>query len=78
MTKCGHYFDSACAIKRFAKTPKCFACGAPTGGMFNAAGAVLKKMEGKQKAKEKRRREERGTPEPEDGGLGIESGEDSE
>lgn len=38
----------------------------------------MKKMEGKQKAKEKRRREERGTPEPEDGGLGIESGEESE
>ncbi|CAL1706227.1 unnamed protein product [Somion occarium] len=22
VTRCGHYFDSACAIKRFAKTPK--------------------------------------------------------
>ncbi|KAE9401035.1 hypothetical protein BT96DRAFT_818465 [Gymnopus androsaceus JB14] len=35
VTKCGHYFCSACAIKRFAKTPKCLACGTPTGGMFN-------------------------------------------
>ncbi|QRW26961.1 pre-mRNA-splicing factor CWC24 [Rhizoctonia solani] len=29
VTRCGHYFCSACAIKRFAKTPKCMACGAP-------------------------------------------------
>lgn len=35
VTICGHYFDSACAIKRFAKTGKCFACGASTNGVFN-------------------------------------------
>lgn len=35
VTRCGHYFCSACAISRFAKTPKCFACGTPTGGLFN-------------------------------------------
>lgn len=35
VTLCGHYFDSACAIKRFAKTGKCFACGASTNGVFN-------------------------------------------
>ncbi|EGG03713.1 uncharacterized protein MELLADRAFT_44485, partial [Melampsora larici-populina 98AG31] len=34
VTKCQHYFCSGCAIKRFAKTPKCFACGAPTSGIF--------------------------------------------
>jgi RING finger protein 113A len=80
VTKCGHYFDSACAIKRFAKTPKCFACGAPTGGMFNSATAVLKKLEAKQKAKDERRREERGTPELEDGngGFRIESGDEDD
>lgn len=44
MTRCGHYFDSACAIKRFAKTPKCAACGAPTGGIFNRADKVIEKM----------------------------------
>lgn len=35
VTLCGHYFDSACAIKRYAKTSKCFACGASTNGVFN-------------------------------------------
>jgi RING finger protein 113A len=35
VTLCGHYFDAACAVKRFAKTGKCFACGAATNGVFN-------------------------------------------
>ena len=35
VTLCGHYFDSTCAIKRYAKTGKCFACGAATNGVFN-------------------------------------------
>lgn len=35
VTLCGHYFHSACAIKRFAKTGKCFACGKGTNGVFN-------------------------------------------
>ncbi len=50
-TRCGHYFCSACAIKRFAKTPKCAACGAPTGGMFNRADKVIAKIEKKRKEK---------------------------
>ncbi|TFY81974.1 hypothetical protein EWM64_g2035 [Hericium alpestre] len=52
VTRCGHYLCSACAIKRFAKTPKCAACGAPTGGIFNRAEKVLEKIRKKQKAKE--------------------------
>ncbi|KAH9058775.1 hypothetical protein EDB87DRAFT_1810531 [Lactarius vividus] len=44
VTRCGHYFCSSCAIKRFAKTPKCAACGAPTGGIFNRADKVMAKM----------------------------------
>ncbi|KAJ1310413.1 hypothetical protein OPQ81_007148 [Rhizoctonia solani] len=52
VTRCGHYFCSACAIKRFAKTPKCMACGAPTGGIFNRADKVIKKLKDKQAAKE--------------------------
>ncbi|KAK7043230.1 RNA-splicing factor [Paramarasmius palmivorus] len=52
VTRCGHYFCSACAIKRFAKTPKCAACGAPTGGMFNRADKVIAKIEKKRKEKE--------------------------
>ena len=47
-TRCGHYFCSACAIKRFAKTPKCIACGAPTGGIFNRAEKVIEKMKKKE------------------------------
>ena len=49
VTRCEHYFCSACAIKRFAKTPKCAACGAPTGGIFNRADKVIAKLK---KAKE--------------------------
>ncbi|KAL0067361.1 RNA-splicing factor [Marasmius tenuissimus] len=52
VTRCGHYFCSACAIKRFSKTPKCAACGAPTGGMFNRADKVLEKVQKKRKEKE--------------------------
>ncbi|TBU31605.1 hypothetical protein BD309DRAFT_854562 [Dichomitus squalens] len=48
VTRCGHYFCSACAIKRFAKTPKCAACGAPTGGIFNRADKVISKLKKKQ------------------------------
>lgn len=43
-TRCGHFYCSACAIKRYAKTPKCLACGAPTGGIFNRADKVIAKM----------------------------------
>lgn len=50
VTRCGHYFCSECAIKRFAKTPKCIACGAPTGGIFNRADKILAKM-GKKKSR---------------------------
>jgi len=52
VTRCGHYYCSSCAIKRFAKTSKCAACGLPTGGIFNRADKVVDKM------KEKRKREE--------------------
>lgn len=51
VTRCGHYFCSTCAIKRFAKNSKCFACGAQTGGLFNSATKVLDKLE---KAKQRK------------------------
>ncbi len=54
VTKCSHYFCSACAIKRFAKTPKCAACGVPTGGIFNRADKVIAKIRAKEKAKKER------------------------
>lgn len=65
VTRCGHYFDSACAIKRFGKTPKCAACGAPTGGIFNRADKVIEKM--------RKKREERDAGE-EDGDEGAGGG----
>lgn len=51
VTRCGHYFCSACAIKRFSKTPKCAACGAPTGGMFNRADKIIQKVNKKRSEK---------------------------
>lgn len=81
VTRCGHYYCSACAIKRFAKTPKCLACGTPTGGLFNRADKVLAKM----KEKEQQEKEE---ADGEDGngeqsgvqveGLEVGSGSDNE
>ena len=47
VTRCGHYFCSACAIRRFSKTPKCLACGASTGGIFNRADKIINKLNAK-------------------------------
>ncbi|KAI9591878.1 hypothetical protein BDF19DRAFT_453356 [Syncephalis fuscata] len=49
VTKCGHYFCQKCALKRYAKTPKCMACGGPTSGVFKTAVKVLEKMREKQR-----------------------------
>ncbi|BGP12787.1 hypothetical protein JCM10213_007301 [Rhodosporidiobolus nylandii] len=71
VTLCGHYFDSACAIKRFAKTGKCFACGASTNGVFNRA----KKLIDKQKEREELNKKAQGEEEEganDDGGIEIE------
>lgn len=51
VTRCGHYFCSACAIKRFARTPKCAACNAPTGGIFNRADKIIEKINKKKQDK---------------------------
>ncbi|THH29622.1 hypothetical protein EUX98_g4559 [Antrodiella citrinella] len=69
VTRCGHYFDSHCAIKRFAKTPKCRACGAPTGGIFNKAGKVIEKMRAKKAQAEA---DERDGDDDEANGQGVE------
>ncbi len=52
VTRCSHYFCSACAIKRYAKTPKCAACGTPTGGLFNRADKVIAKLKKKKEAED--------------------------
>ncbi|KAK0534001.1 RNA-splicing factor [Tilletia horrida] len=59
VTRCGHYFCMACAIKRYAKNPKCFACGKPTNGIFNAATKIIERMEKKREAKAESLRERR-------------------
>ncbi|KAL1409983.1 RNA-splicing factor [Vanrija albida] len=77
VTKCGHYFCLDCAMKRFTKSPKCYACGAATQGLFNKAEKLLAKLA----AKRKRRMEEKGIVEEEgDGGIEIggEAGSDEE
>lgn len=58
VTRCGHYFCSSCAIKRFAKTPKCLACNAPTGGIFNRADKIIAKRNAKRDAKERKSKED--------------------
>jgi RING finger protein 113A len=47
VTKCGHYFCQACAIKKYAKNPKCTACGAPTNGIFNKADKIIARAKAK-------------------------------
>ncbi|KAK6909588.1 pre-mRNA-splicing factor CWC24 [Kwoniella mangroviensis CBS 10435] len=77
VTKCGHYFCMSCATKRFIKSPKCYACGAPTSGIFNTADKILAKMEARNKAK----REAKGIVDEEaddDGGIEIGGGSGSE
>lgn len=54
VTRCGHYYCSSCAIKRYAKTPKCLACGAPTGGIFNRADKIIEKVNKKRKEREEK------------------------
>ncbi|KAI9483965.1 MAG: hypothetical protein EXX96DRAFT_160236 [Benjaminiella poitrasii] len=49
VTRCEHYFCEACAIKHYKKSPKCFACGAPTQGVFNTAKKLAEKLEAKRK-----------------------------
>ncbi|CEP09297.1 hypothetical protein [Parasitella parasitica] len=49
VTRCGHYFCETCAIKNYQKSPKCFACGAPTQGVFNTAKKMLAKLAEKKK-----------------------------
>lgn len=80
VTRCGHYFCSACAIKRFGKTPKCAACGTPTGGIFNRADKVIERM--REKERQKNKDEEAGENDNgEAGGLnvdGLKEDEDSD
>ncbi|PKI83552.1 N-terminal methionine N(alpha)-acetyltransferase NatE [Malassezia vespertilionis] len=59
VTLCGHYFCAKCAIQRYTKTPKCFACGAKTHGLFNAASKILHRMNKRHMHRTQDRREKR-------------------
>lgn len=78
VTRCGHYYCSACAIKRYAKTPKCLACGTPTGGIFNRADKIIEKVNKKREAKQAKEDVELGNnnPEVQIEGLNTVGGED--
>jgi RING finger protein 113A len=59
-----------CAIKRFIKSPKCYACGAATSGIFNKAEKIIAKIE----ARNQKKREARGVEHDDgddDGGIEI-------
>ncbi|KAM7220033.1 RNA-splicing factor [Rhypophila decipiens] len=57
VTRCGHYFCEACALRRYRRDPGCAACGSGTNGVFNAAKKLNKLLERKKERAEKRRQE---------------------
>ncbi|RAH79089.1 hypothetical protein BO86DRAFT_343921 [Aspergillus japonicus CBS 114.51] len=57
VTKCGHYFCEACALKRYRKDPSCAACGAATNGVFNSSKKLKRLLERKAEKQAQRRRE---------------------
>ncbi|KAI3661200.1 hypothetical protein MP638_005637 [Amoeboaphelidium occidentale] len=50
VTKCNHYFCEECALKHFKKSPKCFACGLPTHGIYSIAKNIVAKQREKDHA----------------------------
>ncbi|KAK4935587.1 RNA-splicing factor [Elasticomyces elasticus] len=58
VTKCGHYFCEACALKRYRKDPSCAACGTGTGGVFNVAKKLNRLLERKRERERQKREAE--------------------
>jgi RING finger protein 113A len=58
VTKCGHYYCEACALKRYKRNPSCAACGAGTSGVFNVAKNLQKILDRKRKREEKLKEKE--------------------
>ncbi|GBG89429.1 hypothetical protein CBR_g49220 [Chara braunii] len=51
VTKCKHYFCALCALKHNSTSKNCAVCEKPTGGVFNTAREIVRKMqEEKEKA----------------------------
>lgn len=59
VTRCGHYFCEACALKRYRKDPTCAACGSGTGGVFNVAKNLKKLLDRKREMSAQRREKAR-------------------
>jgi len=59
VTRCGHYFCEACALRRYRKDPSCAACGSGTGGVFNVAKNLKKLLERKREVAARRREKAR-------------------
>ncbi len=55
VTKCKHYYCEQCALQHNAKSSKCFVCGQSTGGIFNVAQDIMRRVKRK-KAKEEEER----------------------
>jgi RING finger protein 113A len=68
ITKCGHYFCEACALKRYRKDPTCANCSAKTNGVFNGARNLQKLLDKKQKWEDKKKAEEEEAKAAEEGG----------
>lgn len=69
VTKCGHYFCEACALRRYTggarpdgkkkrKEPSCAICGGRTDGVFNVAKNLQRVLDKKRAREEEKRREE--------------------
>lgn len=44
VTRCGHHFCEACALRNAARDPKCPVCGKAHGGTFNVAREIVRKL----------------------------------
>ena len=58
VTKCGHYYCEACALRKYKKNPNCVACGAGTNGVFNVARNLRKLLDRKRKREERLKEKE--------------------
>ncbi|KAJ3647526.1 hypothetical protein Zmor_019398 [Zophobas morio] len=51
VTKCKHYFCEKCALERYKKSARCFACNAQTSGVFNPARKLIARLNNEEKPK---------------------------
>jgi RING finger protein 113A len=68
VTKCGHYFCEACALKRYRKDPTCAACNGKTQGVFNGAKNLQRLLDKKQKWEDKKKAEAEAAAKEEESG----------